>query len=140
MADRLGALVARMGLILALLAGSAAVLAAVSDSAYAASPLASLPAAQLYRCDGEPLEATLVRGPVDDPTLPDPMAGPVPMGGFVLLAWRDQRLQLPRNNNAGAPSFSDGRWWWSLEDPAHPRFRQRLPGGAIADFACALQD
>lgn len=126
MVDWLGALLAQMGLILALLA------APVS----AASPVANPPAPQHYRCDGEPLEATMVRGPVDDPTLPDPMAGPVPMGGFVLLAWRDQRLQLPRNNNSGAASFSDGRWWWSLEDPAHPRFRLRQPLGEAREFAC----
>ncbi|MEB3333069.1 MAG: hypothetical protein VKI83_11330 [Synechococcaceae cyanobacterium] len=105
----------------------------------AASLAASLPATQHYRCDGEPLAATLVRGPVDEPSLPDPSAGPVPVGGSVLLAWRDLQLQLPRTNNAGPAGFTDGRWWWSLEDPLHPRFRQRLSTGAIADFACSAE-
>ena len=51
-------------------------------------------------------------------------------------AWETIALQLPRTNNAGAPSFTDGKWWWSLEDPAHPRFRLRRGGGAVEDFAC----
>jgi hypothetical protein len=100
-----------------------------------AEALAS-PAAIHYRCEGELLLATTLRGPVDDPSLPDPTTGPVPMGGFVLLDWGQQHLQLPRSNNAGAASFTDGRWWWSLEDPDHPSFRRRGPGGAIESFAC----
>lgn len=89
-----------------------------------------------YRCEGEPLTALLVRGGVDDPSLPDPSSSPVPIGGFVVLQWRDQHLQLPRTNNAGPASFTDGRWWWSLEDPHHPRFRLRRAIGDIEDFAC----
>lgn len=89
-----------------------------------------------YRCSGDPLTAQLIRGAMDDPILPDPSDSPVPVGGSVLLQWRDQRLQLPRTNNAGPASFSDGRWWWSLEDPAHPRFRLRRGPGVIEDFAC----
>ncbi len=98
----------------------------------AASPLPRLP----YLCDGDPLTAELVRGPLDDPTIPDPSAAPVPVGGWVVLRWRDLSLQLPRTNNAGQASFSDGKWWWSLEDPAHPRFRLRQPLGAAREFAC----
>jgi len=89
-----------------------------------------------YRCDGDPLLAELVRGAVDDPGIPDPSASPVPVGGFVLLHWRQLDLQLPRTNNAGPASFTDGRWWWSLEDPGHPRLRLRNGGGGVQDFVC----
>jgi hypothetical protein len=89
-----------------------------------------------YRCDGEPLTALLVKGPMDEPAIPDPSTGSVPIGGNVVLAWRGLSLQLPRTNNAGPASFSDGKWWWSLEDPAHPRFRLRRPFGDIQDFSC----
>jgi hypothetical protein len=60
----------------------------------------------------------------------------VPIGGNVVLQWRGLSLQLPRTNNAGAASFSDGKWWWSLEDSAHPRFLLRRPLGDIEDFVC----
>jgi hypothetical protein len=90
----------------------------------------------LYRCDGDPLEALLVSGAVDDPTIPDPSSGPVPVGGVVVLQWHELRLQLPRTNNAGPASFTDGKWWWSLEDPAHPRFRLRRGQGEVQDIAC----
>jgi hypothetical protein len=89
-----------------------------------------------YLCDGDPLIAELVRGPMDDPAIPDPSAAPVPVGGWVVLRWRELNLQLPRTNNAGEASFSDGKWWWSLEDPAHPRFRLRQPLGEPREFAC----
>ncbi|MEB3305705.1 MAG: hypothetical protein VKL58_05765 [Cyanobacteriota bacterium] len=89
-----------------------------------------------YLCDGEPLTAFLVKGPMDEPAIPDPSSGPVPIGGNVVLAWHGISLQLPRTNNAGPASFSDGKWWWSLEDPVHPRFRLRRPLGDIQDFSC----
>ncbi|MFM7268595.1 MAG: hypothetical protein ACKOZT_08435 [Cyanobium sp.] len=89
-----------------------------------------------YRCDGEPLLAELIRGAVDEPAIPDPSHAPVPVGGVVLLHWRQLDLQLPRTNNAGPASFTDGRWWWSLEDPAHPRLRLRNGGGGVQDFVC----
>lgn len=89
-----------------------------------------------YLCDGEPLEALLVKGGMDDPTIPDPSTAPVPVGGFVVLQWRGLSLQLPRTNNAGPASFTDGKWWWSLEDPAHPRFRLRRGVGDVQDFRC----
>jgi len=92
-----------------------------------------------YLCDGQPLIASLHPGAVDDPGIPNSSAGTVP-GAFVQLQWRqgesDLSLQLPRTNNAGAPSFTDGKWWWSLEDPGHPRFRLRSGRGDIQDFAC----
>ena len=55
----------------------------------------------------------------------------------MVLRWRDISLQLPRTNNAGAPSYTDGKWWWSLEDPGHPRFRLRR--GDVVEFACTEQ-
>ena len=94
------------------------------------------PTAQSYRCDGEPLTALLVRGAMDEPSIPDPSTAPVPIGGYVVLQWQDLSLQLPRTNNAGPASFSDGKWWWSLEDQDHPRFRLRGGLGDIQDFAC----
>lgn len=116
--------------LLLLLAGAPAVRAAGSGSL----PL------DRYRCDGEPLTAQLVHGAVDASDMPDPSVSPVPMGGVVLLEWGDLHLQLPRTNNAGPASFSDGRWWWSLEDPAQPRFRQRLGLGQIHDHSCVRDD
>ena len=89
-----------------------------------------------FLCDGEPLQALLVKGGMDDPTIPDPSTAPVPVGGFVVLQWRGLSLQLPRTNNAGPASFTDGKWWWSLEDPAHPRFRLRRGIGDVQDFRC----
>jgi hypothetical protein len=106
----------------------------------AATSLARQPPTRRYRCDGEPLTAQLIAGPMDDPSLPDPSSGPVPIGGFVVLRWRDLSLQLPRTNNAGPASFTDGKWWWSLEDPAHPRFRLRQGLGQVQDFACSAAD
>ena len=92
-----------------------------------------------FRCEGLPLAATLHAGAVDDPSIPNRSGGTLP-GAFVQLQWQRAgetiALQLPRTNNAGAPSFTDGKWWWSLEDPAHPRFRLRRGGGAVEDFAC----
>ncbi|MEB3322970.1 MAG: hypothetical protein VKI81_09125 [Synechococcaceae cyanobacterium] len=92
-----------------------------------------------YRCDGESLIATLHHGAVDDPSIPNASRGTLP-GAFVQLQWRDVNLQLPRTNNAGAPSFTDGKWWWSLEDGEHPRFRLRRGLGDGQDFACEPVD
>lgn len=97
------------------------------------------PNTERFRCDGTPLSATLHGGAVDDPSIPNRSGGTLP-GAFMQLQWQRTgemiALQLPRTNNAGAPSFSDGKWWWSLEDPLHPRFRLRRGGGEITDFAC----
>jgi hypothetical protein len=86
-----------------------------------------------FLCDGEPLLARLENGAVDAVGIPNTAAGTVP-GAFVVLRWRNVSLQLPRTNNAGAPSYTDGQWWWSLEDPDHPRFRRQQ--GDVQDFAC----
>ena len=96
----------------------------------------TMPMATNYACDGEPLAALLVKGAMDEAAIPDPSNGPVPIGAVVTLEWRGMTLQLPRTNNAGPASFTDGKWWWSLEDPLHPRFRLRRSQGDVQDFAC----
>jgi hypothetical protein len=88
---------------------------------------------QRYVCAGDPLIARVDNGSVDTLAIPNVSGGTVP-GAFVVLRWRDLSLQLPRTNNAGAPSFSDGKWWWSVEDPDHPRFLLRR--GAEQEFDC----
>jgi len=52
----------------------------------------------------------------------------------VLLTWRDITLQLPRTNNAGTPSYTDGRWWWREDDPEQPEFFERR--GSIIRHSC----
>ncbi|MEB3354214.1 MAG: hypothetical protein VKM34_08265 [Cyanobacteriota bacterium] len=99
--------------------------------AWAAGPLPLQQ--QTYLCDGDPLQASVFAGAVDAPGIPNTAAGTVP-GAYVVLSWRGVRLQLPRTNNAGAPSYTDGRWWWSPVDPEHPEFRQRR--GDVQIYAC----
>jgi hypothetical protein len=89
-----------------------------------------------YRCGGDLLVARSENGAVDAVAIPNTSAG-TPPGAFVVLEWRGISLQLPRTNNAGAPSYTDGRWWWSLENPDQPRFRQRR--GAIEEFPCSRE-
>lgn len=66
-------------------------------------------------------------------SIPNTAKGTVP-GDGILIHWRGVTLQLPRTNNAGVPSYTDGRWWWRAEDPDHPEFRQRR--GAIETYSC----
>jgi hypothetical protein len=80
--------------------------------------------AEHYRCGGDPLVAEVHAGAVDAPGIPNSTGGTVP-GAFIVLQWRGVSLQLPRTNNAGTPSYSDGRWWWQARDPQHPDFAQR---------------
>lgn len=89
--------------------------------------------AERYLCEGDPLLAVVHAGAVDAPQIPNSTGGTVP-GAFLVLQWRGVSLQLPRTNNAGSPSYSDGRWWWQATDPAHPRFAQRL--GDWQDYSC----
>jgi len=77
-----------------------------------------------FVCEGDPLLAEVHGGAVDAPGIPNAAAGTVP-GAFIVLRWRGVSLQLPRTNNAGTPSYSDGRWWWQALDPQHPDFAQR---------------
>lgn len=87
----------------------------------------------VYRCEGDPLVAHYDNGPVDDPRVNNQLAGTLP-GAFVVLRWRDVTLQLPRTNVAGAPSYSDNKWFWGLADPEHPRFFLKV--GDRQDFSC----
>ena len=92
-----------------------------------------------WLCDGDPLSLTPIAGAVDfnglASTIPNVESGTVP-GDGVVIEWRGQRLQLPRTNNAGAPSYTDGRWWWRAADPAHPEWKQRR--GGIISYACTV--
>ncbi|MEB3234428.1 MAG: hypothetical protein VKM98_03275 [Cyanobacteriota bacterium] len=89
-----------------------------------------------YLCDGDPLEAAVFAGAVDAPDLPNTAAGTAP-GAYVVLQWRGVSLQLPRTNNAGAPSYTDGRWWWQATNPQQPQFRQRR--GEVETYNCQWQ-
>ena len=96
-----------------------------------------VPAAADWSCDGEPLHLELWSGAVDPSGLPEgipnTLGGTLP-GDGVLLSWQGTTLQLPRTNNAGTPSYTDGRWWWRAEDPEHPEFFERR--GAILRHRC----
>jgi len=91
------------------------------------------PAPDHFLCEGEPLLAAVHIGAVDAPGIPNTASGTVP-GAFIVLQWRGVSLQLPRTNNAGTPSYSDGRWWWQALDPVHPEFAQRR--GDWEFYAC----
>lgn len=87
-----------------------------------------------YRCDGDLLLVQYEAGAVDDPAIPNSLAGTLP-GAFVLIDWRDQHLQLPRTNiSSAAPSYSDGRWWWRPLSVEQPEFRQRR--GSLISYTC----
>lgn len=90
-------------------------------------------ASQHYTCEGEPLLATPHSGAVDAAEIPNSSAGTLP-GAFIVLEWRGVSLQLPRTNNAGSPSYTDGRWWWRAEDATHPEFAERR--GAVHRYSC----
>ena len=100
---------------------------------------AVLPVSAAWICDGDRLTAEPIQlgrdafGAVAEP-IPNSADGTVP-GDVILLSWRGVTLQLPRTNNAGAPSYTDGRWWWQAEDPEHPDFRQRK--GGIVSYVCS---
>ena len=97
--------------------------------------LLTAPAAAYWSCDVDQLRVETVAGAVDPTGLPggisNTSAGTLP-GDGVLIRWRGLTLQLPRTNNAGPPSYTDGRWWWRVEDPLRPEFLQRR-GSIVAD-------
>lgn len=93
---------------------------------------------ETYNCNGETLTASMHTGAVDDLLTPNRSGNTLP-GAYVVLRWQQQMLQLPRTNNAGPPSFSDGRWLWSLEDPDHPDLRQRRSLGDVVQLSYELQ-
>jgi hypothetical protein len=88
---------------------------------------------QHYLCDGQPLVAEIHNGAVDAIDIPNSIAGTVP-GAFVVLQWRGISLQLPRSNNAGEPSYTDGRWWWSSPAPDQIEFEQLR--GTVHSYSC----
>ena len=94
-----------------------------------------------WRCDGDRVTIRSIPGAVDVRGLkggiPDTASGTVP-GDGILLTWRDVSLQLPRTNNAGTPSYTDGRWWWRADDPQHPEFKQRQ--GTVISYRCDAID
>ncbi len=87
-----------------------------------------------YQCDGDALEAIFHKGPVDASDIPNRDGGTVP-GSFIVLQWRGQSLQIPRSNQAGIPSYTDGRWWWQAVDPDHPTFKEFR--GSIKTYVCS---
>jgi len=111
-----------LALLLAVLLPLVGLIAAPSPAV--ADPTADSATTQHYLCAGEPLLAEVHNGAVDAPGIPNSTAGTVP-GAFIVLQWRGVSLQLPRTNNAGTPSYSDGRWWWQALDADHPEFAQR---------------
>ena len=106
-----------------------------APAAWAAeAAVASAAVTQRYLCDGDALEATLHNGAVDASGIPNSEGGTVP-GAFIVLQWRGVNLQLPRTNNAGIPSYTDGRWWWQALDPDRPDFREHR--GSFKIYACS---
>ena len=87
-----------------------------------------------FLCDGDGLEAMLHNGAVDASEIPNSEAGTVP-GAFIVVQWRGLSLQLPRTNNAGIPSYTDGRWWWQAVDPDRPIFKEYR--GSVKTYACS---
>ena len=103
-----------------------------APAAWAAA--ASSSASERYLCDGDELLAMLHNGAVDASDIPNSNGGTVP-GAFIVLQWRGVSLQLPRTNNAGIPSYTDGRWWWQAVDPERPDFREHR--GSFKTYACS---
>lgn len=90
-----------------------------------------------WLCEGDPLSIEVISGAVDvtglAEAIPNTVAGTLP-GDLIRLRWRGMSLQLPRTNNAGRPSYTDGRWWWREEDPHHPEFKERR--GEVIEYIC----
>ena len=94
-----------------------------------------------WSCDGEPLSVRLMSGAVDlrglPPNVPNTEGNTAP-GDGVLIKWRGQTLQLPRTNNAGAPSYTDGRWWWRVLNPEQAEWKERR--GQIFSYTCQAME
>ena len=99
------------------------------------------PVAAAWICDGDRLTAETIHlgrdaiGTTTEP-IPNISDGTSP-GDLILLTWRGVTLQLPRTNNAGVPSYTDGRWWWQVQDPDHPDVRQRR--STITSYRCEAE-
>lgn len=113
----------------------------LSPPPVAAMPLALVsgagpePAVRSYRCDGEPLQVTLLPGPVDAVGIPNTLAGTLP-GASLVLRWQGVERPLPRTNNAGSPSYSDGQWYWQEDGSDHARLLLRLATGDRREIRC----
>ena len=92
-----------------------------------------------WMCEGDRLSVEITQGAVDltglKQGIPNTSEGTLP-GDGVVLRWRDLELQLPRTNNAGSPSYTDGRWWWRVVDASAPEFWERR--GAVIRYQCEL--
>ena len=99
----------------------------------------ALPVSADWLCDGDRLQLERVAGAVDVRGLaggiPNSSDGTLP-GDGILLSWRGTTLQLPRTNNAGPPSYTDGRWWWREPVGEAPEFLERR--GDVIEHACEL--
>jgi hypothetical protein len=97
----------------------------------------ALPVSADWLCDGDRLQLERVAGAVDVRGLaggiPNSSDGTLP-GDGILLSWRGTTLQLPRTNNAGPPSYTDGRWWWREPLGERPEFLERR--GDVIEHAC----
>ena len=97
----------------------------------------ALPVSADWLCDGDRLQLERVAGAVDVRGLaggiPNSSDGTLP-GDGILLSWRGTTLQLPRTNNAGPPSYTDGRWWWREPVGEAPEFLERR--GDVIEHAC----
>ena len=89
-------------------------------------------------CDGDRLSVEIKQGAVDLTGLKQGIPNMLeePSGDGVVLRWRDLELQLPRTNNAGSPSYTDGRWWWRVVDASAPEFWERR--GSVIRHQCEL--
>jgi hypothetical protein len=101
-------------------------------------PRALEPAGERFLCDGEPLLVERLNGAVDALGIPNTLAGTLP-GAYVVLRWQGVQLQLPRTNNAGAPSYSDGKWAWREPEPDQAELLLRSPGGDLRRYRCQAQ-
>ena len=81
-------------------------------------------------CDGDRLNVEITRGAVDLTGLPEgipnTLEGTLPGDGVLLHC----------TNNAGAPSYTDGRWWWRVVDESAPEFWERR--GTVTRHHCEL--
>jgi hypothetical protein len=97
----------------------------------------ALPVSADWLCDGDRLQLERVAGAVDVRGLaggiPNSSDGTLP-GDGILLTWRGTTLQLPRTNNAGPPSYTDGRWWWREPVGEAPEFLERR--GDVIEHSC----
>ncbi len=91
----------------------------------------SLP--QHYSCGGDPLLAR-VETRFDLFGELDPLPASGPPDSLVVLQWRNLTLQLPRSQDPGPASYTNGTWTWDGTDSRHPRLS--LLREERQDFPC----